>query len=249
MKRLVTGAVLAFALPALSWAIPAITPVYGVKAERDGLTVRVPPVGSGKCTPSRRMMTMAVDKGAAGITLLVAVNGSPECRASGGAADIRWTYAELGMKAGDPFRFANPLVAEPASQQAASTDTRLCQRLEVVAEAAPGQGRVRILGPRGPMEIEAPPLVASGEVTSADAGADGGQNVVRLAFSPQASARLLAWTGAHKGGRLAVLFDGQVIQEADVGGPIGGNGLAVSGMDRARATWIANGVSACIGLG
>ncbi|MEI9889984.1 MAG: hypothetical protein WDN45_04510 [Caulobacteraceae bacterium] len=209
-----------------------------MKAERDGLTVRVPPLGSGRCTPTRRMMTMAVDKGAGGVTLLVAVNGNPECRASGGPDDIRWTYAELGLKAGDPFRFANPLVAEPGSMQpatGAALDKRLCQKLQVVAEAPQGEGAVRLLGPRGAIDIEAQPLVAPGEITSAEAGVDAtGVTVVRFSIAQPAAARVLAWTSTHRGGRMATLLDGRVIQENEVGAPMGGNGLQVNAVDRAR---------------
>jgi hypothetical protein len=254
MKRTLIGAVLALAFPAVSSAIPAIIPVYGVRATREGVIVRVPPQGSGKCAPTRRMMTMAVDRGAGGVTLLVAMNGNAECRASGGAVDLQWTYAELGLKSGDPFRFANPLTVDPSGAAAGGTsgavfDTPragVCQRLEVDGVLPAGKGAVRVLGPQGPLDVDSPALVAWNEVTGAQAGAEGGQTVVRFTFTPQATQRLAAWTGSHVGSRMAILLDGQVIRLGDISGAITG-GIQISGMERAQAVATAAGVSACAG--
>ena len=115
MKRLLTGAALALMIPGAAWAVPAIMPVYGVRADSDGVTVRLPPQGPGHCAPRRGPLTMAVDKGAAGVTLLVALSGNAECRAPGPGGEVHWSYRELGMEPGQPFRFANPIVADPGN--------------------------------------------------------------------------------------------------------------------------------------
>jgi hypothetical protein len=114
MKLLI--AALLLATPAFADVIPPIIPVYGVHADANGVVLRLPPQGSGKCMPTREMMTVAVAKNRDIATLLVARKRPQdplECRASGPAADLRWTYSELGLDAGQPFRLANPVVAEP----------------------------------------------------------------------------------------------------------------------------------------
>jgi len=251
MKRLLAGAVLALTWPVLAdgATIPPILLVYGVRAAGDGVTVRVPPLGSGRCTPTRAALTMAIDKGAGGTTLLVAAR-PVECRVSGAAGEVHWTFQELGLKPGDPFRFANPLITETGvSAVAAGGPQRIgiCQKLEVVAVTALGKGVVRVLGPEGPLDIEAPPLVSYGEVTGAQAGANGGGTVVRVSLAPQAAQRLSAWTSSHLGSRMAVLLDGQVIRLGQVAGPIGADGLQLTGFESAQATAIAAGLNGCGG--
>jgi hypothetical protein len=211
--------------------------------------------------PTRASLTMALDKGAGGVTLLIAAKPAA-CRASGGAADVSWTWRELGLNPGELVRIANPLVAEgavvaaspaaSAAQPSSSASTAFrnatCQRFEVDAIAQAGQGKVRILGPEGPLDIEAPPLVAPGDVTGAEAGADGDKAVVRVAFTPEAARRLSTWSATHVGARMAILLDGRVLRIGQSNGPTGTSGLQIGGMDRARALSIAAGVSACSGL-
>lgn len=96
--------------------IPPVMPVYGVRAAADGVTVDVPPQGSGQCTPRREMLTVAVSKASDGVTLLVTPRHAGqvvECRASGSGADVHWDYGELGLAPGQVFRLGNPLVAAP----------------------------------------------------------------------------------------------------------------------------------------
>jgi hypothetical protein len=42
-----------------------------------------------------------------------------------------------------------------------------------------------------------------------------------------------------------MLLDGRVIRVADVGGPIGGQGLQISGLDRNQAVSMASGIGGC----
>ena len=103
---------LAFATPVL--ADPPIMPVYAVKADATGITFRLPPLGTGRCTPSRAFLTIAVDKRTdGGALVLVTPRGEPECRSAGGPGEVRWTYEELGLKPAQPFVLGNPLVSEP----------------------------------------------------------------------------------------------------------------------------------------
>lgn len=247
--RLLAVALVLLATPALAAEIPGLEPVYGVSANRAGVTVRLPSNG---CT-RKTDLTLAISKGQPRPTVLVA-RRRPDACSTPGRAEITYTWEELGLKAGQAFSFANPLIAEPSGQPAgpaARLDSRMCQRLEIDAVAAPGKGAVRILSPQGGvLDIDTPPLVGSGDVTAAEPGVDGGQAVLRIAVAPEAAQRLSAWTGTHIGGRLAILLDGQVIRLADVTGPIGANGgLQLSGLDRARATAMAAGVTACGGGG
>lgn len=231
------------ATPAMAAQIPAIEPVYGVIAGPTGITVRVPSNG---CT-KKADLTVAVSTNPPRPLILIARKHPDTCQSfAAGRAEITYAYAELGLKPGQPFSFANPLVADPTPGAAARNDT-VCQKLEIVAVVPPDQAGARILGPQGVLDIDAHPLVAASEVVSADAGYDGGENLVRFGFTPQASARLATWTGTHKGGRIVMLLDGRVIRVADVGGPIGLQGLQLSGLDRAQAVAMAGGIGHCGG--
>ena len=89
-------------------------PVYAVKADAGGIAFRLPPLGTGRCTPGRALLTIAVDKRADGVALvLVTPRGEPECRSAGGPGEVRWNYEELGLKPGQAFVLGNPLVGEP----------------------------------------------------------------------------------------------------------------------------------------
>lgn len=239
--KLTAAALLLLATPALAAEIPNIEPVYGVTASRAGVTVRL---ASNGCT-RKSDLTVALSKGQPRPIVLV-VRRRPDACKNPGQAEITYGWAELGLKPDQAFSFANPLIAEPGPASAAAPDKRFCQRLEVDA-VAQGEGAVRVLGPQGPMDIDAPPLVGWSEVTGAEAGSEGGQTVVRFVFTPQASQRLQAWTSAHRGGRIVILLSGQVIRIADVTEPLGADGLIVAGLDRARAVSMAAGVSACGG--
>ena len=77
------------------------------------MTIRAPAQGSAGCTPTRRNLTVAISKETGQVTLLFAPRGTAECRTKGSAADVRWTYAELGLMPGQGFTVANPLVGAP----------------------------------------------------------------------------------------------------------------------------------------
>lgn len=241
--KLLAVVLLMLATPALSAQVPAIEAVYGVIAGPTGVTVRMPSNG---CT-KKADLTVAVSTNPPRPLILIARKRPDTCQSfAAGRAEITYAYAELGLKPGQPFSFANPLVADPTPGAAARNDT-VCQKLEIVAVLPAGQGPVRVLGPQGPLDIDARPLVAASEVVSAEPGYDGGENLVRLGFTPQASARLATWTGAHRGGRIAMLLDGRVIRITDIGGPIGGQGLQLSGLDRPQAVAMAGGIGHCGG--
>ena len=204
-------------------------------------------LASGGCT-HKGDLTVALSKGPRPM-LLIARKHPDACRTPG-RADVVFTWQELGLKPDQAFSFANPVIAEPGAgsdQASGSRAGALCQKLEVVAVTPTGQGAVRLLGPQGSLEIEAKPLVAAGEVTGAEAGVAGGDNVLRVAFTPEAAKRLQAWTGAHVGARVAILLDGEVLRVAPVSGPIGGGGLQLGGMDRNQAQSLAAGLGACLG--
>jgi hypothetical protein len=248
MKLPIAGLVLlAMPLAAFADTIPAIEPVYGVTTSKAGVTVRL---ASNGCT-KKGDLTVAVANRPPRPLILVTRKRPDTCQSfAAGHADIAWTWAEVQLQPGQPFSLGNPLTADPspgadgfaASGAAPATS---CRKLEVVAVVPNGQGPIRLLGPQGPIDIEAQPLVAPAEVTGAEAGVDGGENVVRLNFAPQAAARLQAWTAAHVGGRVAILLDGRVIRLADVGGPLGSHGLQIGGSDRQNSVSMAAGIAAC----
>jgi hypothetical protein len=113
MKRFLAG--VAFALIAQGAAVaavPPIMPVYAAWATAQGVTIRVPPLGPERCAPVRGIVTVALDKGEGGATLLLAWRLAGKC-SPGPAAELSWTWQELGLKPGDAVRIANPLVSEP----------------------------------------------------------------------------------------------------------------------------------------
>jgi hypothetical protein len=240
--RLLAAALALFATPALAQGVPGIEPVYGVSANRAGVTVRM---ASNGCT-GKTDLTVALSKGQPRPILLIARKHPDACKTPG-RADITYAWQELGLAPGQAFSFANPLVAEPALAAPASAprSNAGCRRLEVDAVAEPGKGAVRVLGPQGPLDIDTPPLVAWGEVTGAQAGNEAGRTVVRVTLAPEAAQRLEAWTESHLGSRLVMLLDGQVLRIGDVRAPIGADGLLITGMDRNQATLTAAGLSAC----
>jgi hypothetical protein len=241
--KFLAAVLLMLATPALAAQIPTIEPVYGVIAGPTGITVRMPSNG---CT-KKSDLTAAISNNPPRPMILIARKHPDTCQSfAAGRVEITYAYAELGLKPGQPFSFANPLVADPTPGAGARNDT-VCQKLEIVAVVPADQAGARILGPQGVLDIDARPLVASSEVVSAEAGYDAGENLVRFGFTAQASARLATWTGAHKGGRIVVLLDGRAIRVADIGGPIGLQGLQLSGLDRAQAVAMAGGIGHCGG--
>jgi hypothetical protein len=104
----------AAALLLAAFTVPDIEPVYAVSAAKQGLTVRVGPAG---CTTTKSDLTVAVANNPTGPLLLIArKEGRPliTCR-SAAPADITWSWEDLGLTPGQPFRLANPLVSEAAA--------------------------------------------------------------------------------------------------------------------------------------
>jgi preprotein translocase subunit SecD len=82
-------------------------------------------------------------------------------------------------------------------------------------------------------------------VTGATSVSEGQDNAVLVQFTPEAAARLQAYTGSHIGQRMAVLIDGYPSVVTEISGPLGGRGLQISGDYRAQATSLADSVNAC----
>lgn len=102
----------ALAAPALaSYDIPPIEPVYAVSAAKAGLTVRL---ASNGCT-RKSDLTVAVSNAPPRPLVLIARRHADQCRSLGaGHVDVVWSYEELGLKSGEAFSLANPLVADPS---------------------------------------------------------------------------------------------------------------------------------------
>jgi preprotein translocase subunit SecD len=131
------------------------------------------------------------------------------------------------------------LLAASAVGAAAHAACRHVEVAAVVADKAPGARQV------GGLRLAREPLVASAEVTGAKSVAEGQDNAVLLQFTPEAAARLEAYTGSHVGQRMAVLIDGYPSVVTPIGGPLGANGLQISGDYRAQAVSLADSVNAC----
>jgi hypothetical protein len=85
----------------------ALEPLYGVRFDERGLTVRI---NSNGCT-HKEDAEVHVDRDA-GETRLAVVRLRPDpCRSfARGAADLTWSLSELGLKGGEEVRFLNPIV-------------------------------------------------------------------------------------------------------------------------------------------
>ena len=95
-------------------AVPQLLPVYGVSADDRGLTVQLTPIG---CNSTKADFTVAISKSAERPTVLIArrrATTSPlACKDQPRTILVSWTYADLGLKPGEPFSLANPLVKAP----------------------------------------------------------------------------------------------------------------------------------------
>jgi len=94
--------------------IPQLMPIYGVTADGRGVTVELAPAG---CSPTKADFTVAISRSADRPTILVARRGRGSslvlCSGQPAKIDITWSYADLGLTAGQPFSLANPLVMAP----------------------------------------------------------------------------------------------------------------------------------------
>jgi hypothetical protein len=94
--------------------VPALMPVYGVSTDGRGVTVQLQPAG---CNTVKSDFTVAISKAVDRPTILFA-RRSPTtalvaCKAQPSTVEITWSYDDLGLKPGQPFSLANPLVMAP----------------------------------------------------------------------------------------------------------------------------------------
>jgi hypothetical protein len=94
--------------------VQALMPVYGVSTDGQGVTVRLQPTG---CNTLKSDFTVAISKAVDRPTVLFArrrrANPQAACTAPPREAAITWSYDDLGLKPGQPFSLANPLVMAP----------------------------------------------------------------------------------------------------------------------------------------
>jgi hypothetical protein len=93
--------------------VPPLMPIYGVSAGGQGVTVQLPANG---CNLTKSDFTVAISRSAERPTVLIARRrgaGSPVLCKGQPRVDITWSYADLGLSAGQPFSVANPLVMAP----------------------------------------------------------------------------------------------------------------------------------------
>jgi hypothetical protein len=115
MKSVIAWAALALlAGPALAQpqaAPPEPMPLYGVTVGAAGVTFRAP--RSNAC-PARSDYTVAVLKRQPQDMLLLSSRRAGQCPQTGaGHIDLAYGFEDLGLKPGQPFVLANPLVGEP----------------------------------------------------------------------------------------------------------------------------------------
>ena len=94
--------------------VPALMPVYGVSTDGRGVTVQMQPAG---CNTLKSDFTVAISKAVDRPTILFA-RRSPTtslvvCKAQPREVEITWSYDDLGLRPGQPFSLANPLVMAP----------------------------------------------------------------------------------------------------------------------------------------
>ena len=111
---LVLIAALALAADPPPGGVPPLMPVYGVSTDGQGVTVQLKPAG---CTASKSDFSVAVSKAADRTTILIArragAGSLTACTAQPRSVVIMWSYDDLGLKPGQPFSLANPLVMAP----------------------------------------------------------------------------------------------------------------------------------------
>jgi hypothetical protein len=94
--------------------VPQLMPVYGVSTDSRGVTVQLQPAG---CNTLKSDFTVAISKAVDRPTILFARrSATPDllaCKARPRTVTITWSYDDLGLRAGQPFSLANPLVMAP----------------------------------------------------------------------------------------------------------------------------------------
>jgi hypothetical protein len=117
MIALIAALALAAAPPPLRdspGGVPALMPVYGVSTDGGGVTVQLQPAG---CNTLKSDFTVAISKAVDRPTILFARRRASSslvaCEAQPREVAITWSYDDLGLKPGQPFSLANPLVMAP----------------------------------------------------------------------------------------------------------------------------------------
>jgi hypothetical protein len=94
--------------------IPALMPIYSVSTDAQGVTVDLSPEG---CATQKSDFTVAISRAADRPTILIARrnrgNSLVLCKGQPREVAITWTYGDLGLRPGQPFSLANPLVMAP----------------------------------------------------------------------------------------------------------------------------------------
>jgi hypothetical protein len=108
------AAALALAADPPPGGIPPLMPVYGVSTDGRGVTVELQPAG---CNTVKSDFTVAISKAVDRPTILftrrIASSSLVACKAQPRTVALTWSYDDLGLKPGQPFSLANPLVMAP----------------------------------------------------------------------------------------------------------------------------------------
>lgn len=98
----------------LAAGVPPLMPVYGVSTDGRGVTVELQPAG---CNTLKSDFTVAISRAVDRPTILFtrrsASSSQAACKAPPHAVALTWSYEDLGLKPGQPFSLANPLVMAP----------------------------------------------------------------------------------------------------------------------------------------
>lgn len=94
--------------------VPQLMPVYGVSTDGRGVTVELQPAG---CNTLKSDFTVAISRAVDRPTILFtrrsASSSLAACKAPPRTVALTWSYEDLGLKPGQPFSLANPLVMAP----------------------------------------------------------------------------------------------------------------------------------------
>lgn len=94
--------------------VPELMAIYGVSTDAKGVTVQLRPAG---CNTVKSDFTVAIAKAVDRPTILFArrsaVSSLVACKAQPRSVELTWSYDDLGLKPGQPFSLANPLVMAP----------------------------------------------------------------------------------------------------------------------------------------
>jgi hypothetical protein len=97
-----------------SGGAPPLMPVYGVSTDSRGVTVELQPAG---CNTVKSDFTVAISRAVDRPTILFARRSASSslvaCKDQPRTVALTWSYDDLGLKPGQPFSLANPLVMAP----------------------------------------------------------------------------------------------------------------------------------------